>query len=422
MMPQLKNLAKKVIKSVWSTHAYGRLNARLAGLSASRRPNSAGQESPRLPLVLAAPGDGNIGDQAMFDSLLDNVPGPLRVIVSSAESLSVPPRDQGRVDMVVLPSLIHGLVHRRMLDIRRFSALLPSASLFLVMGADTMDGGHPHASLARFDLLRMAAERDIPAAVLGFSWASVTPDSILDALRETSPKLRLFPRDPVSAGRLRAAGAENVDESADLTFTYHETQGLPAYIQEWLDDGGSRHTGYAIINNSGLIRRRVTLDQEYGPAIRQLRERGLRILFLPHVLRPFDDDLPACRDLYQQFGVEDDLLVGQQLAPAQIKRLTEGATLTVTGRMHLAIMSLSQGTMPITMATAGKVEGLYELFQLPFGLIQPVPGCGRELEETTLSALSRFEELSDHISSRLGDVRELSQKNWDYIAEVRMQR
>ena len=55
--------------------------------------------------------------------------------------------------------------------------------------------------------------------------------------------------------------------------------------------------------------------------------------------------------------------------------------------MHLAIMSLSQGTPAITLATQGKVEGLVRLFDWPQLCIAPKAGMAEDIVEVAGAAL-----------------------------------
>lgn len=414
MKTLLKPAAKKIVKKIWSAPLYGNassyIDSKLANLGAA--PEKEAVDKQKFPLILAPSGNGNIGDQAMFDSILANTPGKLRIIVSKPDSFVISAEDRQRVSLICLPSLIRGVPTKRYRELHDFGKLLHQASVFLVPGADTMDGGHPNASLARLSLVKIASGAGVPTSILGFSWAPHVPKSVLSSMQTASLRARLFPRDPLSAERLRASGVSNVTESADLVFSYNEQTEVPEYIRDWIAVRKERGESFAIVNNSGLIRKKFIIDDEYKETIEFLHKNKIKILFLPHVIREPDNDLFACKEIYEKFGNSDDLLVDNLLLPSHIKKITPDALLTITGRMHLAIMSLSHGTMPITMATAGKVEGLYKLFGLKRGVVVPKVGCGPDLLKEVKAVIDENSELSKKIKSSLPQVRALSKLNW----------
>src|SRR5687768_8802852 len=87
-------------------------------------------------LLVAAPGQGNIGDQAMLESVLENVSGPVTVVVRRGEDIAVPAAVSSRVTVVELPHLIYGkfgIEHLR--DVRRYVELLLACSEVALIGA-----------------------------------------------------------------------------------------------------------------------------------------------------------------------------------------------------------------------------------------------------------------------------------------------
>ncbi|AFK52117.1 hypothetical protein TMO_0278 [Tistrella mobilis KA081020-065] len=89
----------------------------------------------------------------------------------------------------------------------------------------------------------------------------------------------------------------------------------------------------------------------------------------------------------------------------------------VTGRMHLAIGSLGQGTPTVSVTYQDKFEGLYRHFGLPdWMLLSPqrylTPGSFE-------AALTRFVDEIDQVTaiveSRAGAVKDLSRDNFSSI-------
>ena len=169
-------------------------------------------------------------------------------------------------------------------------------------------------------------------------------------------------------------GIAGVVETADIVFTDARRDEAKA------DDILSGIDGpVALVNVSGLIARSVNQVPEYVTLIEYLQAAGFTVVLLPHVLRDTADDLRACRAVHAAIGGTGVVLIEEQLSPSAIRALASRASLTVTGRMHLAIMSLAQGTPAITLATQGKVEGLMRLFDWPELCVAPGAGMGRQI-------------------------------------------
>ena len=181
---------------------------------------------------------------------------------------------------------------------------------------------------------------------------------------------------------MRDAGVEGVVETADIVFT-DERRDDAAAAEILKSVEGS----FALVNASGLIARSVDQVPEYAALVRALRERGLFVILVPHVLRSTADDLAACRAVADALPSEGVVLIERALAPSTIRGLARRAELTVTGRMHLAIMSLAQGVPAITLATQGKVEGLMRLFEWPELCVTPRAGMGQEVVRVAEAAL-----------------------------------
>src|SRR5690606_35734705 len=115
----------------------------------------------------------------------------------------------------------------------------------------------------------------------------------------------------------------------------------------------------------------------------------------------------------EALGDSTVLMTERLLSPAEIRGLTAGATLTVTGRMHLAIMSLYSGVPAITLATQGKVEGMMRLFGAEFLAVEPRPDFAERIVTLIQQVLTRPDDLRQHLHSKLPAVRTLARRNFD---------
>lgn len=356
-------------------------------------------------VVVAPDGEGNIGDQAMLDAYLATANGPQTVILRSDDALSV---EYPQAEVVKIPTLVAKNPLKRLKAVRTFASHLQDATEVVLFGADTIDGANIHASLARLSLLASASKLRIPIRILGFSWSSKAPDTLITTLKGLSKRSRLIVRDPISYRRLTKSGVDDVILGADIVFTASEKSELPDELQHWLDNGTKP---ICVINRSGLIHKTVDQEENLTRCASLMHDRGFRIIVLPHVIRESDNDLPVCRELHMRACSQDDLMVESLLSPAQVRALVSHARLVITGRMHLAILSLSSRVPAITFSTAGKVEGLYEMFGLPELAVEPVQTPDEKLRATLDFALSHNNELRGVLEAKLPLVIRKAEEN-----------
>ncbi|GAA2979894.1 polysaccharide pyruvyl transferase WcaK-like protein [Microbacterium terrae] len=358
-------------------------------------------------VVVAPPGRGNIGDQALVEAFVEAVDGPVHVVVRSVADIDVPEHLADRMTLVPLPALIYGSALGRARDLRMLRPVLAQAATVSVLGADVMDGAYvERASLNRALLVRRAAELGFDARVIGFSWNAAPTPAAIAALRAAGDAgVALYLRDPVSAGRARADGLA-VRDAADIVFAARTVDhDAPA---RWVAGLGADEP-LALVNASGLVG--VAVDA-YTETVRLLRARGIRVAIIPHVSRHGADDMPLCTRIADAFADDAGVtLVPRLLSPREIRGLGARATIAVTGRMHLAVMSMLSATPAVTISTQGKVEGLMQLTGTPQLCVEPGDGFATRLPAAVEDALDHVAELGDTIAGRLPEVVALAQRN-----------
>ncbi|PJJ71853.1 polysaccharide pyruvyl transferase WcaK-like protein [Diaminobutyricimonas aerilata] len=372
-------MIRRIIGRTKKTTAEWWLNTGAPGVADRRafRAAPAPTADRRVHVLVAPPGGGNIGDQALVEAFLENTTGPVRVIVRRAADLVVPAEQAERIEVVELPALLYRVdaAHRR--DIVRLRALLTDAVSFTVVGADIMDGRYsPRGSVNRSNVAELAAIAGVDSRILGFSWNGAARPAARRALvRASRAGVRVLLRDPLSAERARRDHVQHVQEVADIVFAAHTVQ--PGIVHEVLPAGAGQP--FAIVNVSGLVAKKVGQLDEYARVIEHLRAKDIPIVLLPHVIRPGADDLDACRALLGAVGSRGITLVERVLRPAEVRGLCAGASFVVTGRMHLAIMAMMNGKPAVTLSTQGKVEGLMRLLGVPQLSVEPTPGFGSRI-------------------------------------------
>lgn len=161
------------------------------------------------------------------------------------------------------------------------------------------------------------------------------------------------------------------------------------------------------VNTSGLLALKYDLQGHYDKIVDYLVESGYSVAILSHVIRPGDNDLEQASELYERHLSQPVFLVNRLWSPANVSWLTRQAVVTITGRMHLAILSLVQGTPAVTFASQGKVEGMLALYGLEHYAVDPNSNVASETIK--LIAMSDQEPLLSRdrilsISSRLATV------------------
>lgn len=409
MLGNLRRIARKVLTILDRNRQYLALtyaSDRLVGLAVPRRSQP---EQRDQQLVLLTNGAGNIGDQAMFEAFLANTAGSVAAIVRSTTDFTVPHADAGRVRLVVSPKLVSRPGLRRKREVVGFLRELDRSVRFSIVGADIMDGGYSRAeAVKRAQLLRLASSRGVSSRLLGFSWNGRADVAARAALRRASKKSELFARDPLSLSRLCADGITAL-EAADVVFTTTGTS-APVDLSGWV---AASSQPLVVVNVSGLIQRNVDIVTEFAALADGLVARGLRVVLLPHVVRPGDDDLAACRRTLALVQRKEAVhLVERVLRPAEVAWLAKASAGVITGRMHLAILALNQGVAPIVLATQGKVEGLLRLFGLEQLALVPQPGVGTAAAAALSSVLSSSD-FAEQIHERLPAIRALASRSFE---------
>jgi len=409
---RLRSLSAKVLRPLRVRRDQARCHIeyrlyRLTSVAGGPRPRQVHGDSERH-LLIAPPGGGNIGDQAMVESYLESVDGVVDVIVRTRSDFAEVSAPAGRVNFVEMPDLIYsnGLAHLR--AVGRFARLLREAAFLAVVGADIMDGAYnTRASVRRSNLAAMGAAYGLDSRILGFSWnGTATPAALTALKRAGNTGVQCFVRDPVSFERATRDGLTNLKLAADTVFSlpWNDRPELPP-----LPDGP-----LALVNASALIGRSEDQCQAYVTLVRHLRSLNYGVVLLPHVIRTNGDDLQELKKVYCFF--EDDaevVLVSELLRPKAVRALCSRSELVVTGRMHLGILALSVGLAPIIFSTQGKVEGVMKLFGLGDLVVEPGPA----MKTAVVAAVNLLDRDPAHyrglVKEKLADAQQMSALNFN---------
>lgn len=361
-------------------------------------------------LLVAPPGAGNIGDQALVEAALDNSAGPLVLILRRSGDISIPSDHLDRVHVVEMHSLIYGHSIRRFYDLIKFCNYARCSDRTWLIGADVMDGAYnPLASVSRFSCVIAAAKVGSKASILGFSWNSHGTTSATYCARVAAKSTRLFARDSASRERLLASNVSPVMIAADAVFS-REVKVQQSLYSEWAIRECAKGKKIAVVNASALLAGKYDQLSEYQTLIAVLDPKLWSIVFVPHVRRSGNDDFACISDLASAVEGLDYKLVDELLSPSEIFAILLSATFVLTGRMHLAVLAINAGIYPVTMSSQGKVAGLYDMLGSPELCIEPGAGCSAEM----VSAFRSLEASGfHHIPDRVRDeIRSLSIRNF----------
>lgn len=364
-------------------------------------------------VLIAPPGGGNIGDQAMVEAFIEGVAGRVTVVVRSERSF-VGLRDYENVDVVILPDLLYGRFPANVKAARQLSKLLDTATSLSVVGADIMDGAYDwQSAVSRSDAARRAARSGLSTRVLGFSWNSAPHPKALGALtRAGAAGARLLARDVRSESRLREANVANVTGVTDIVFS------SSALVDDLRTIGplASASEPIVLVNASGLVGRSTAQAEAYARLVEELVRLGYHVGLLPHVIRTGGDDLAECRAVFDSISpeaAEHVTLVERLLRPREVRAIAARAAFVVTGRMHLAVIALSQGVPAAVISTQGKVDGLMEAFGIPDLVIQPQDIPSGILTEVGRTLDGTLAERRDVVAARLPDVKQRADRNFE---------
>ncbi|MDN5583036.1 MULTISPECIES: polysaccharide pyruvyl transferase family protein [unclassified Corynebacterium] len=342
-----------------------------------------------VDLLVTTVGNGNIGDQAMFEAALGKLGklgatsgGRIIAVVPSADAFTVPPVYADRVTLVELPALTDGNLLTAGLARRRLTSYFPTARSLTVIGADVMDGGYQGREAAlRLLALELGARAGLDCRVLGFSWSAHPDPYVLQRFRDLDQDVQLFARDAVSRERMGGAGIGGVGLAADIVFT-HRIDAASTPFGDWAGRQQDDARRVAVVNVSGLVLKRLsrsggaqTYLDEMAETVRRLVARDWSVVLVPHVVRAGDDDLDACRQVHDRLQDAATApyvtLADRLLSPAEVLGIVTHADVVVSARMHLGILTLSSGRPCVLFDTQGKVEGLMREFGLSDCVLAP---------------------------------------------------
>lgn len=379
----------------------------------------------RIALVVPPVGSGSLGDQAMLQSIADHLAlfgctHFRQFLMPSWETFTVQGPELlrcrfGEFDVAAAgPALLNA--------VRKSSAVV-------AIGADVIDGRYGlQAVRLQTGVLQIAARCGVPAALLGHSISEKPDPEAMRLLTELPPQVAIYARDPVSGERFAKQTGRAPTIAADLAFLVHPDRANKqhAAVRAWMDQQRKQGNVLLCLNINGLTAEQqsgglgaVVYWQRFVSHLLNLQPH-LAVTCLSHDPRPqFSDTEVHARVVagLPPAMAQQCLLAPDFVTAAQAKAVSMLADVVLTGRMHLAIGALSQGTPTYCVAYAGKFEGLAR----HVGAAElVVPASALAHPETAAAWLaSRLPQLPQYrkaLAARLPLVLDLARKNFSFGA------
>lgn len=369
-------------------------------------------------LIVPPADEGSLGDAAMLNAAM----------------ATLRERGVGEVDLLLKPGwnalhafdrqidashYFYGGWRRKYLPIR---ASLGRYSHAYFVGADVVDGVYNPGSVRR----RLAVLSDVvrsggQATVLGCSFSETPDHGCVEALRALPPSVRINARDPVSRGRMESILGRPVALVADLAFLLPADSAAPGAIDAigWIE--ARRRAGDRVVglNANYLIdSKHPGFSAQLGPLLAGLLAKDISVLLVPHDTRTDRSDRHILEEARAAIGpgFEDRVRLLEPDSPGMIKAVLGKLDLVVTGRMHVAILTMGAGRPALSFGYQGKFEGLYQIMGLAGqGLLLPpsaLVGRFDEVMEAIMRQLDMADESSARIAMALPAVRDMALANF----------
>jgi colanic acid/amylovoran biosynthesis protein len=296
----------------------------------------------------------------------------------------------------------------------------------VVLGADVLDGYYSPVDAARMLLVAdLMAACGAKVSVLGFSFNSRPAKALREVFRLLDPGVVLNLRDALSLQRFKEFASNRAHLVADSAFMLvpREDTAAVKQIAARIEEQRSQGRNVFVFNIHPMLFRKAEpakLEQMIELAANAMgrvsRENNASWLLLAHDYRPeiADDNClrPLADRLRDRLG-EHVHHVDQVLSASEIKAVVGLVDGVVTGRMHLAIAALGQGTPVAAITYQDKFQGLFAHFGVSESLLLSPEQLltGDNLEKFLRRFLDAYKTTGAQVRRMLPAVMELSRAN-----------
>lgn len=296
----------------------------------------------------------------------------------------------------------------------------------LVLGADVLDGYYSPVDAARMLLVAdLMAAFGAKVSVLGFSFNSRPAKALREVFRLLDPGVVLNLRDAISLRRFDDFAQKRAHLVADAAFMLTPQADTAAVKEIAAMITRQREQGRKVFvfNIHPMLFRKPEpaklqkmIELAAGAMERLSRKHNASWLLLAHDYRPeiADDNClrPLADRLRPTLG-EHVHHVAQVLSAGEIKAVVGLVDGVVTGRMHLAIAALGQGTPVAAITYQDKFQGLFAHFNVSESLLLSPSQflVADSFEKFLLHFLGVYEAAGAQVRQMLPGVMDLSRAN-----------
>lgn len=296
----------------------------------------------------------------------------------------------------------------------------------VVLGADVLDGYYSPVDAARMLLVAdLMAAFGAKVSVLGFSFNSRPAKALREVFRLLDPGVVLNLRDAISLRRFDEFARRRAHLVADAAFMLTPRADTAAVKQIAATIARQSEQGRKVFvfNIHPMLfkkpepaKLRKMIELAAAAMERLSREHDASWLLLAHDYRPEIADDNCLRPLAERLKPvlgERVYHVEQTLSAGEIKAVVGLVDGVITGRMHLAIAALGQGTPVAAITYQDKFQGLFAHFGISEQLLLAPAKflVGDSFEKFLLHFLETHEAAGDQVRQALPGVMDLSRAN-----------
>lgn len=298
----------------------------------------------------------------------------------------------------------------------------------VIIGADVLDGAYSASgSINRLRVAQLANKVGLLTSIINFSINNSVPEEIIRLFQSLSSNITLICRESVSQSRVERIVAHPVGLSADVAFLLKPIASSPISedIDNWMVEqtkiGKGTFIGINInpqVFGKALDNNKIKLlVNSYQTALLSLakQDQSISFIFLPHSFSNPINDLTLTNFLLEalpQSFLDRCKLPILPYRAVDVQRICSKIDLIFTGRMHLAILALSQHVPIACITYQDKFEGLFNhfgLYNISLSIEEAIdPGKMSIFLSTAYSDRDTFQLI---IKQKLPDIFQLARNN-----------
>ncbi|MEA5466102.1 polysaccharide pyruvyl transferase family protein [Leptothoe sp. PORK10 BA2] len=386
---------------------------------------------PNSAFILPPASPGSLGDEALVVGAIEYL---AQSGITTIGIMSHDPKRQWKIDKPIESTDIkHHYLYGSLSSEKspyNFLKAVSDYEKFYCIGADVMDGYYSERdTVQRLKFTSIAHSIGIESSIVSFSFNQQPPVGCVEAFQRLSPNIRLCVRDPISLKRLEKITNNPINQVADLAFllTPKNNTKVSEMVDKWVFEQHTKNNivlgvnaNYKLIEN--LENQSLqTLSNIYIDTLIRLYDdnNALSFVLIPHDFRNIggtNSDVALAEAIYQ--GLPTTLQsqcfnVPAPFSAGEVKGIVGKLDFVLSGRMHLAIACLGQGTPAACITYQGKFEGLFRHFDIKGMEIEPKEALEPQQLVSFLSPLiEKRNEISQHIRQKLPQVKEKSTRNF----------